>query len=207
MMTYKNSEGFKEDWVPSYVETMESLYGPLVEEQTPSIEEINEVLINNFIAEPQDPDQGLSRWINLYLALLDFVHGFINTEVVPSIESINQQWIECFFPGQEPAVDVMTKNWISAYLDLQEILQAKQETIMPIEAINQEWIRCFYTVSTDEDFEFEEGWAISYLASNEELHGTINLQSGFSIDELNAEWIRLFREDSSSTRKNLAKVA
>ena len=206
MMNRQESEKHTEGWVPSYVEVLEKLHGPLIQESCPEVEEINEILINNFMEEVQDTDQGLNRWIQLYLALLDFIHG-VNDQV-PGIEIINQEWINCFLNQPVQIVDQGINNWISAYLGLEELLNTSQEhkeTPMPIEAVNQEWINCFYTTDSHEENDFIE-WEASYLDIYEQLHGSIQHSLVLSIEQVNAEWSRIFRVDEIAI-KALVKAA
>lgn len=207
-MAKKGNETFREDWVDSYVDAIEDLQGPLVDETAPSMEEINELLMENCMAgENLEQNQVLERWIRLYLELLDFLHGVFISNSRLNIEELNEEWIRCFRDEELPSPEQeMTSRWADAYLELFEPkLEVASEQMDAIEEMNQDLARLFYQDDVVVQEKAPRSWTESYIEVYEELFG-LNYLTLLDIEEMNEQWIKLFMTNSE-IKKVLKKVA
>lgn len=190
----KNDERVREDWVNSYLDIMEQLQGPVMQQKAMNYEEMNEVLRQNCMQEEEVGEYSMiDRWVQLYLGLMDLLHGLFQQPSL-DIEAINQEWIRCFQPTAIPVGEQLTAKWVNTYLDFVEQYQGWLEPEKPvaIEDINWEWIRCFLPQEAEQEGQLIEKWEAAFLQLNHELRGIIEKKPNLTIEEINDEWRSLF---------------
>ncbi|MDD2510148.1 MAG: hypothetical protein PHP26_02880 [Syntrophomonas sp.] len=205
----KNDERVREDWVNSYLDIMEQLQGPVMEQEAMNYAEMNEVLRLNCMQEEEVGEYSMiDRWVQLYLGLMDLLHGIFK-QPSPDIEAINQEWIRCFQPAAVPVSEQLTAKWVNTYLDFVEQYQGRlePEKAVAIEEINREWIRCFLPQVAEQEGQLIEKWEAIFLQLSNELRGITETKPALSIEEINDEWCRLFLQGEVMTLSLKKKVA
>lgn len=208
-MAKKRNETFRDDWVDSYVDAIELLHGPLIDETAPSTEEINELLMENCReGEILEQNQILERWINLYLAFIDFLHGVFSSDIRMNIEEVNEDWIRCFQDEIPSLEQEMISRWADAYLDLFDPelrTEDAQDQMEAIREMNQDLARIFYQDYVVIKDHIPQSWVEPYIDLYEELFG-LNYLPVLDIEDVNEQWIKLFMTNSE-VKKVLKKVA
>jgi len=101
-------------------------------------------------------------------------------------------------------------NWTENYLDILELLYGSfnLHPDLSIEELCEEWNKQFITAEDLESAPQRDitDWEQSYFNTLETLYGPMSVYPDLNIEEINLQWMSLFRQDQFTTT-TLKKVA